>query len=136
MDKPLSHGYMVKRTTSLLSAVLLSHSSTRRATRCLLKAALWRAGAVCSAVQAGAPAQVIQSLDWWTSKDYLLQALLSLQDGACSMWADTSLRMAPATSGLLVAEFDVSGFFAPRIACAIISMLSKLGIDVNDPSPK
>ena len=102
----------------------------------LVKAVLWRSGAVCSAVQAGVPAQDIQRLDWWTSKDYLLQAPLNLQDEACSMWADTSLRMAPATSGLLVAEFDVSGFFAPRIACDINSMLSKLGIDVNDPTPK
>ena len=105
----------------------------------LVKAALWRSGAVCSAVQARVPAQDIQSLGRWTSeawKNYLLQAPLNLQDVACSMWADTSLSMVPATSGLLVAEFDVSGFFAPRIACDINSMLSKLGIDVNDPTPK
>ena len=67
-------------------------------------------------------------------KNYLLQAPLDLQGTACSMWADTSLRIVPATSGLLVAEFDVSGFFDPHIAGDINSMLSGLGIDVNGPS--
>ena len=138
MGKPLSRDYMVKRTTSLLSAANVSFVD-QKGDQMLVKAASWRSGAVCSAVQAGVPAQDIQSLGRWTSeawKNYLLQAPLNLQDGACSMWADTSLNMVPATSGLLVAEFDVSGFFAPRIACDINSMLSKLGIDVNDPTPK
>ena len=97
-----------------------------------VRATSWRSGAVCSAVQAGVPVQNIMSLSRW--KNFLLQVPLDLQGTACSMWADTSLHMVPATSGLLVAEFDVSGFFAPHIACDINSMLSVLGIDVNGPS--
>jgi hypothetical protein len=134
--KPLSRDYMVTRTTSLMIAANVSFID-QKGDRMSVKAASWRSGAVCSAVQAGVPAQNIMFLGRWTSeawKNYLLQAPSDLQGAACSMWADTSLRMVPATSGLLVAEFDVSGFFAPHIACDINSMLSVLGIDVNGPS--
>jgi hypothetical protein len=46
------------------------------------------------------------------------------------MWADASLQMAPATSGLSVVEFDAGGFFAPIIERAVIDDLSSMSVDV------
>jgi hypothetical protein len=68
--------------------------------------------------QLGAKARVsvpkIMAMGRWTSRardNYVLQAPMDLQGSANSMWTATSLQLAPATSGLKVAEFDVGGFF-------------------------
>jgi hypothetical protein len=73
------------------------------------------------------------ALGRWSSRaweNYLLHAPMDLQGSASSMWANASLQMAPATSGLRVVEFDVGGFFAPTIARSVNIDLSSLNINV------
>jgi hypothetical protein len=131
--KALSRDYMVTRTTALMRMANVSFVD-HRGVAMDVRAASWRSGAVCSAVRANVSVPYIMALGRWSSRaweNYLLQAPVDLQGSANSMWADASLRLAPATSGLKVAEFDVGGFFAPLIARSINNDLSSLSIDVN-----
>jgi len=133
--RALSRDYMVRRTTELMAKANISFVD-HRGNPMAVKAASWRSGAVCSAVKAKVSVPHIMGLGRWTSeawKNYLLQAPLDLQTSAWSMWSDTSLLLAPANSGLEVADFDVGGFFSPHIARSINSKLGSLKIDVNCP---
>lgn len=133
--KALDRNYMVLRTTALMRLANIAFVD-HRGDPMDVKAASWRSGAVCSAVKAGVSVPHIMALGRWTSsawENYLLQTPLDLQGSANSMWAGASLHLAPATSGLRVAEFDVGGFFTPYIADSINEELSSLKIDVNTP---
>jgi len=132
--KALSRDFMVQRTTGLMRLANIAFVDHRGDTMDV-RAASWRSGAVCSAVKAGVSVPHIMALGRWSSsawENYLLQAPMDLQGSASSMWAGTSLQLAPATSGLRVAEFDVGGFFAPFFAQSINIDLSTLCINVNE----
>jgi hypothetical protein len=134
--RALERDYMVRRTTALMVAAGISFVDLR-GDPMDVRAASWRTGATCSAVGSGVSAPNIMSLGRWRSNaylNYLLQAAPDLQGSANSIWANTSLRMAPsASSGLRVAEFDVGGFFAPHMATSLNTSLARLAIDVNSP---
>jgi hypothetical protein len=133
--KALTRDFMVLKTTFLMAAANISFVDLR-GDAMDVRAASWRSGAVCSAVAAGVSAPNIMSLGRWTSNaylNYLLQAAPDLQGSAKSMWANTRLRVSPATSGLEVAEFDVGGFFAPHMAATLNPSLVGLAIDVLNP---
>jgi hypothetical protein len=87
------------------------------------------------AVQAGVPAQDVQSLGRGGPLSLIAGPAGPARDGLFDV-AATSLHMAPATSGLLVESLTCVGFFAPCIACVIGIMLSKPSMKVNDPSLK
>jgi hypothetical protein len=130
--KALSRDYMVARTTALMCLADISFVDHKGVVMDV-RAASWRSGAVCSAVKAGVSVPYIMALGRWSSRaweNYLLHAPMDLQGSASSMWADASLQMAPATSGLRVVEFDVGGFFAPTIARSVNIDLSSLNINV------
>jgi hypothetical protein len=134
--KALTRDYMVKRTTTLMCLANISFVD-HKGVPMDVRAASWRSGAVCSAVKAGVSVPHIMALGRWSSsawENYLLQSPMDLQGSANSMWASTSLPMAPATSGLRVVEFDVGGFFAPFISRSVNTDLSSLSIDINSPS--
>jgi hypothetical protein len=134
--RALERDYMVRRTTALMVAAGISFVDLR-GDPMDVRAASWRSGATCSAVGSGVSAPNIMSLGRWRSNaylNYLLQAAPDLQGSANSIWANTSLRMAPSSSsGLRVAEFDVGGFFAPHMATSLNTSLARLAIDVNNP---
>jgi hypothetical protein len=133
--KALTRDYMVKRTTTLMVLANISFVD-HKGVPMDVRAASWRSGAVCSAVKASISVPHIMALGRWSSsawENYLLQAPMDLQGSANSMWASTSLPMAPATSGLRVVEFDTGGFFAPFITRSVNTDLSTLSIDINSP---
>ena len=134
--RPLSRDFMVHRTTELMRQANFAFIDSKgRAMD--VKAASWRAGAVCSAIQARVSVPHIMTLGRWSSdawKNYLLQAPWDLQGSAGSMWNDASLQLTSATSGLGVESFDVGGFFAPLVAQSLNSTMCVLGIDVNCPT--
>ena len=132
---PLSRSYMVTRTTELMKLANISFVDNRGGTM-NIKAASWRSGAACSAVQAHVSVPHIMALGRWSSEaweNYILQAPLDLQGPAGSMWAGARLQLTPTTSGLGLESFDVGGFFAPFIAQSLNNTMSVLGIDVNCP---
>jgi hypothetical protein len=133
--KPLTRDYMVQRTTQLMCLANIAFVD-HRGDPMDVRAASWRSGAASSAVKAQMPVPHIMALGRWTSRaweNYILQSHVDLQGSANSMWAGTSLQLAPSTSGLKVAEFDAGGFFAPFLAQTINTDLSTLNIDINSP---
>ena len=133
--RPLSRDYMVKRTTELMMQADISFIDNRGGAM-KVKAASWRSGAACSAVQAHVSVPHIMALGRWSTEsweNYILHAPVDLQGPAGSMWAGARLQLTPTTLGLGLVSFDVGGFFAPFIAQSLNNTMSSLGIDVNCP---
>ena len=133
--KPLSRNFMVARTTELMAVARVSFVDSSGAPM-PVRAASWRAGAVCSAVAAGVSVPHIMKLGRWTSdawRNYLLQAPLDLHRSAGSMWMDPKLCVVPAVAALGVVEFDVGGFFAPTIKQNISRSMAPLSLDIDNP---
>ena len=134
--KALTRDFMVSKTTALLKLAGIAFVNSKGVPM-IVKAASWRAGAVCSAAKARISVPHIMAMGRWTSEawvNYLLQGPADLQESAASMWTVPRLSLEPVTPGSLsVAEFNVGGFFAPHTIPALNGSMSSLGIDVEHP---
>ena len=115
--KALTRDYMVARTALLLRMAGVEFVNCKGVPM-KVKAASWRAGAVCTAAKRGISVPHIMAMGRWMSQawvNYLLQGPADLQASAASMWVDPALRAVPPTQGSLrVVEFNVDGFLKPH----------------------